>query len=613
MPFTRLAWPAQANPRLLVELQRLLHQHIISSVIPGVLLVLLLVWTLADAHNPWPLRLWGAATIGWKLFSAWVGRQQLRRGVPLERAHRNTWWLIALNAVDGALWGALAWVTLSSSTLAGSILVVAVIGGIAGSSMSSLSPVFPAFVAFVVCLLTGLATKLWTLGDPAYDALGVAGVLYTASLLGQSRNSAQAARQAITLRFENIELIERLRQETANAQAQRRAAEQANVAKSRFLAAASHDLRQPIHAQGMFLEVLGSGTAPLDRPQAEALDNARATWQASAEMLDTLLDFSRIEAGVIEPQRRLFALQPLLHKIESELAPQADAKGLVYRTRETPAEVCADPALVALVLRNLVSNAIRYTEQGGVLLGCRHQGGQWVVEVWDTGIGIPASQHQAIFQEFHQLGNAERDRRKGLGLGLAIAQGLARAMGHTLSLASRPGRGSVFRLSLPQADAAQTTPPWDDNLPTGPAHQTVLAGRRVLVIDDDEAVRDGMRQTLASWGCQCDVAESIEQALDLAHAQAPDLVISDYRLRDQRTGAEAIDLLRTALGRALPSLLVTGDTAPERLREAIDSSVTLLHKPVSPALLHQRMAEALRGVPASQPPRQQPTQPLSQG
>ena len=608
MPLTRLAWPAQANPRLLVELQRLLHQHIISSVIPGVLLVLLLVWTLADAHNPWPLCLWGAATIGWKLFSAWVGRHQLRRGVPLERAHCNTWWLIALNAVDGALWGALAWVTLSSSTLAGSILVVAVIGGIAGSSMSSLSPVFPAFVAFVVCLLSGLATKLWTLGDPAYDALGVAGVLYTASLLGQSRNSAQAARQAITLRFENIELIERLRQETANAQAQRQAAEHANVAKSRFLAAASHDLRQPIHAQGLFLEVLGSGTAPLARPQAEALDNARATWQASAEMLDTLLDFSRIEAGVIEPQRRLFALQPLLHKLESELAPLADAKGLVYRTRETPAVVCADPALVALVLRNLVSNAIRYTEQGGVLLGCRRQGGQWVVEVWDTGIGIPASQHQAIFQEFHQLGNAERDRRKGLGLGLAIAQGLARAMGHTLSLASQPGRGSVFRLSLPQADAAQARPLWDDNLPTGPAHPAVLSGRRVLVIDDDESVRDGMRQTLASWGCRCDMAESIEQALDLAHAQAPDLVISDYRLRDQRTGAQAIDLLRTALGQALPALLVTGDTAPERLREAIDSGVALLHKPVSPALLHQRMAEALRGAPASQPPRPSPTQ-----
>jgi signal transduction histidine kinase/ActR/RegA family two-component response regulator len=607
-----LVWPSRVSPRLLVELQRLLHQHIISSVIPSVLLVLLLVWTLADARDPWPLRLWGAATIGWKLLSAWTGRRQLRHGVPLEHARRNTWWLIALNAIDGALWGALAWVTLGSTTLAGSILVVAVTGGIAGSSMSSLSPVFPAFVAFAACLLTGLATKLWTLGDPAYDALGVAGVLYAASLLGQSHNSAKAARQAITLRFENIELIERLRQETANAQAQRQAAEQANVAKSRFLAAASHDLRQPIHAQGLFLEVLGGGAAPLARPQAEALDKARATWQASAEMLDTLLDFSRIEAGVIQPQRRLFALQPLLHKLESELAPQADAKGLVYRTRETPAVACADPALVALVLRNLVSNAIRYTERGGVLLGCRRRGAHWMVEVWDTGIGIPAAQHTAIFQEFHQLGNAERDRRKGLGLGLAIAQGLARAMGHTLSLASQPGRGSVFRLCLPQADASQAAPVWDEPLPTGPVHQAVLAGRRVLVIDDDETVRDGMRQTLASWGCRCDVAESIDQALDLARTQVPDLVISDYRLRGQRTGAEAIALLRAALGSPLPALLVTGDTAPQRLREAVDSGVALLHKPVSPALLHQRMAEVLRGVPSGTSP-SVPPRPLSQG
>ncbi|HIV72446.1 MAG TPA: hybrid sensor histidine kinase/response regulator [Candidatus Aquabacterium excrementipullorum] len=587
-----VAWPSRADPRLLIELQRLLHQHIISSVIPAVLLALLVVWTLADVHNPWPLRLWGVAVIGWKLFSAWVGQQQLRRGVPLEHARSNVLWLIVLNAIDGAIWGALAWVALGSTTLAGSILVVAVIGGIAGSSMSSLSPVFPAFVAFVVCLLAGLASRLWTLGDPAYDALGVAGVLYTASLLGQSHNSGKAARQAITLRFENVELIERLRQEMAYAQAQRQAAEQANVAKSRFLAAASHDLRQPIHAQGLFLEVLGSGA--LKGAQAEALDNARATWQASAEMLDTLLDFSRIEAGVVQPQRRLFPLQPLLHKLETELAPQADAKGLLYRARETTAVVDSDPALVALILRNLVSNAVRYTEHGGVLMGCRRRDGHWLVEVWDTGIGIPASQHQAIFQEFHQLGNAERDRRKGLGLGLAIAQGLARALGHELTLASQPGRGSVFRLALPHGDAHAAIPLWDEAAAPIAIHDTALALTRVLVIDDDETVRDGMRQTLAGWGCVCDVAESIEDALALARAHAPDLLISDYRLRDQRTGAEAIALLRAELGTAVPALIVTGDTAPERLREAIDTGVALLHKPVAPALLHRRMAEVLR-------------------
>ncbi len=600
-----VAWPSRANPRLLVELQYLLHRHIISSVIPAALLALLVVWTLDDASNPWPLRLWGVAVIASKLFSAWVGRQQLRRGVPLEDARRNVLWLIVLNAIDGAVWGGLAWVTLGSSTLTGSILVVSVIGGIAGSSMSSLSPVFPAFVAFLVCLLAALASKLWTLGDPAYDALGVAGVLYAASLLGQSRNSAEAARQAITLRFENVELIERLRQETTYAQAQRQAAEQANVAKSRFLAAASHDLRQPIHAQGLFLGVLGRSA--LSGPQAEALANARATWQASAEMLDTLLDFSRIEAGVVEPQRRAFALQPLLHKLELELAPQADAKGLVYRSIDTEAVVDSDPSLLELVLRNLVSNAIRYTEQGGVLVGCRRRTDHWLLEVWDTGVGIPASQHQAIFLEFHQLGNAERDRRKGLGLGLAIAQGLARALGHPLSLASRPGQGSVFRLALPQASAALGMAAEDGwaALPEGEDFEvdTALSNVRVLVIDDDETVRAGMRQMLTGWACLCDTAESIEEALALARVRPPALVISDYRLRGHRNGAEAIAALRAELGDTLPALLVTGDTDPARLREAHDSGVALLHKPVSPAQLHQRMQGVLRAAAqAAAPP-----------
>jgi len=425
--------------------------------------------------------------------------------------------------------------------------------------------------------------------DPAYDALAVAGLLYTAVLLGQARNGSRAARRAIGLRFENLELIERLRVETEHAQAAHRAAEEANLAKSRFLAAASHDLRQPIHAQGLFLEVLAGSKLSAD--QHDALANARATWRASAEMLDTLLDFSRIEAGVVEPQMQVFPLQPLLNKIENELAPQADAKGIVYRSRETHAAVRSDPALVALILRNLVSNAIRYTEQGGVLVACRARGEQVLLEVWDTGIGIEPAQHQAIFSEFHQLGNAERDRRKGLGLGLAIAQGLARALGQPLSLASTPGRGSVFRLALPAARAGVVAEGAADAVP-GPARVFDL---RVLVIDDDESVRTGMRQLLGAWGCVCDVADSIEEAQALARAHRPGLVISDYRLRELRTGAEAIAALRAEFGADLPALLITGDTAPQRLREARATGVPLLHKPVLPSQLHRAMTAVLMG------------------
>lgn len=574
---------------MLVEQLRLQLGNVGSSVIPTILLALLLVWVISNDSNALAMRAWCGLTIVFKLYLAWDAQRLLDSEISPERARRLMRRKIVLNAIDGAAWGSLAWAALGSTTLAGSVLVVAVLAGVAGSSMSSLAPILPAFVVFGAAELIVLGAKLWTLDDPAYDALGVAAILYTAALLGQARNGSRAARRAIALRFENLELIERLRIETEHAQAAHRAAEEANLAKSKFLAAASHDLRQPIHAQGLFLEVLARSKLSAD--QYDALANARATWQASAEMLDTLLDFSRIEAGVVEPQMQVFALQPLLNKIENELAPQADAKGIVYRSRETHAAVHADPALVGLILRNLVSNAIRYTEEGGVLVACRARGERVLLEVWDTGIGVEPAQHQAIFREFHQLGNAERDRRKGLGLGLAIAQGLARALGQELSLVSVPGRGSVFRLALPAARAGVIAEGGAHAMP-GPAR---VFDVRVLVIDDDESVRTGMRQLLGAWGCICDAADSIEEAQAFARAHRPGLVISDYRLRELRTGAEAIAALRAEFGAGLPALLITGDTAPQRLREARATGVPLLHKPVLPDDLYRAMTAVLNG------------------
>ena len=578
-----------ADGRTLVEQLRLQLGNVGSSVVPTIGVALLLVWVLANDSNALALRLWAGSVILMKLYCARDARRTLAREISFERAPRLVWRQIVLNAIDAAVWGALAWVALGGASVAGSILVIAVLAGVAGSSMSSLSPVLPVFVVFGAVELAVVAAKLALLGDPAYNALGVAAFLYIATLLGQARNSARAARAAIDLRFENLELIERLRVETGHAQAAQLKADQANLAKSKFLAAASHDLRQPIHAQGLFLEVLAR--SKLSASQYDALANARATWQASAEMLDTLLDFSRIEAGVVEPQMQDFQLQPLLNRIENELAPQADAKGIVYRSRETHGAVRSDPALVALILRNLVSNAIRYTDSGGVLVACRARGRELLLEVWDTGIGIAPTQHSEIFREFHQLGNAERDRRKGLGLGLAIAQGLARALGHPLSLVSEPGRGSVFRLALPIAQAGVVS----GGLEAAAGHARVF-DVRVLVIDDDEAVRAGMQQLLIAWGCECDVADSIEDAQALARAHPPGLVISDYRLRELRTGAEAIAALRAEFGERLPALLITGDTAPQRLREARASGVPLLHKPVSPNELYRGLTCVLNDL-----------------
>lgn len=572
--------------RILVEQLRLLMGNVGSSVIPGFLLALLMLWALSNASNTWDLGMWCATVILSKLNFYLFARRHLAAGITPGQTTRLVWVLLILNAIDGALWGALTWAALDTSTMTGSILVISVVAGVLGSAMSLLSPVLPVFVAFVFTELAVIVAKLWMLGDPAYNALGIAGVLYLAALLAQGANSARAARAAIELRFENTELVNQLRIETEIAEAAQREAEHANTAKSRFLAAASHDLRQPIHAQGLFLEALAR--TELSTPQRELLGNARAASEASSELLNSLLDFSRIEAGVIEPQPQPFRLQPLLNKIEKDLAPQADAKNIVYRSRETTLTVESDPVLLELILRNLVSNAIRYTQRGGVLVACRQRGDQVMLEVWDTGIGIAPEHQQEVFREFYQLGNPERDRNKGLGLGLAIADGLARALGHRLSLVSKQERGSVFKLTLPSSHALLPA----EKVPLMQSKTRLLAAR-VLVIDDDAVVRAGMLHLLRDWGCECEVAESIEEALSLAQIHPPELIISDYRLRKQHNGVEAIAALRALLGETLPALLITGDTAPERLREAKASGIPLLHKPVSPSQLYRKLVEIL--------------------
>jgi signal transduction histidine kinase/ActR/RegA family two-component response regulator len=566
-----------AEDRILVEQLRLLYGNLGSSVVPAVLLAILLTITLANDNNQHELLLWCTAVIASKAYTAIHARRMLMAGIPREKVRREVAGLGVMHLVYGAIWGTLAWITLDNTTVTGNILVLAVLAGVLGNTVALLSPVLPIFMSFMLAQTLVMGVHLWQMNDPNYDALLLASVLYLASLLGQARNSEMAARSAIELGFENAGLMQL-------ANAAQRDAEQANQDKSKFLAAASHDLRQPIHAQGLFLEVLSR--TDLTAYQNKVLASARSASLASSEMLNTLLDFSHIEAGVLKLRIKPFELQSLLNKIENDLAPQADAKGMVYRARDTTAVVNSDASLVEMILRNLVSNAIRYTDRGGVLTACRQRGDQAVVEVWDTGIGIDSAQQKDIFREFHQLGNPERDRRKGLGLGLAVAHGLAKLLGHELSLSSRPGRGSVFRLTLPLSSAAVI-----QNEPAYRHDAQSLRGMHVLVIDDDEAVLLGMAQLLYSWGCTVDMADCITQALARAQLQPPNVVISDYRLREQRTGAEAIAALRTLLGQGLPALLITGDTAPERLRDALTSGLPLLHKPVSTELLFQMLAE----------------------
>ena len=574
--------PRLDENRTLVEQLRLIYDNIAVSFLPMFPAIGLLVWALINPGNRTGLLTWAVTLSLSTAHSIFDARRRRTRNLSEAEAPRLVWRLMVLMAMDGAAWGSLAFSALGNTTPVGTIVVICVLAGILGGTVGLLSPILPVFIAFAVPLVGLTAFRLAQLNDPAYSTFSVIAVMYLAVLIAQARNSSLATRTAVELRFENLELVRQ-------AQAARREAEEANTAKSKFLAAASHDLRQPIHAQGLFIDVLSR--TPLDAQQRELVSNISAVSGASADMLNMLLDFSRIEASVVSPRLEPFRMQHVLNKIEREFEPQADVKGLTYRSRETELVVQSDPALVELILRNLVSNAIRYTESGALLVACRKRGACGVLEVWDTGIGIAPEQHAEVFKEFHQLGNPERDRLKGLGLGLAIAQGLAKTLGHALRLQSKPQRGSVFRLTLPLAQVLPKA--HADTSALVPSSSTLMHGVHALVIDDDEAVLSAMAQLLKNWGCEVDAASSIGQALTLAQLQAPDILISDYRLRNQRTGAQAIAEVRALLGVQLPALIITGDTAPERLREALGSGIPLLHKPLTPGELHQAMVDLL--------------------
>lgn len=588
----------QPGDRVHAERLRLVLDGLAQSLPVGLLLSGLLSWTLYAPAIATQILAWQGLFIISRVSLVLYSRRARHDSLTAVRMRAIFRWLFMAKAIEGVLWGALVWIAFDAAGLPGKVLLISLMAAISGNAVSLLAPVLRLYLALTIPMLLVVASKLALLPDPVYLVLATCCVLYIAGQFGQARLSARTIHSAIALRFENIDLIERLRVESELARQATLEAEEANIAKSKFLAAASHDLRQPVHAQGLFLAALSNGA--LGARERDIVESAKAAASASAEMLNTLLDFSRIEAGVIAPKLRPTRLQRVFHKLERELAPLADSRQLVYRVRETALTLHIDPTLLELVLRNLISNAIRYTEEGGLLVACRRQGASLTIGVYDTGIGIPKQQHREVFKEFHQLGNPERDRRKGLGLGLAIAEGLSTSLGYHLRLSSRVGKGSTFTIVLPDSVICEESPHdgAEDDVQLDEGRSLAMT---VLVIDDDETIRAGMHSLLSGWGCQPLSAEGLEDALALCADARPDAIICDYRLRDGLLGSEVIRALREHLGWMIPCVLVTGDTAPERIREAAQSGVPLLHKPVHPDDLRRFLVANEGGRPSDAP------------
>jgi signal transduction histidine kinase/CheY-like chemotaxis protein len=357
--------------------------------------------------------------------------------------------------------------------------------------------------------------------------------------------------------------------------------ESANLAKSRFLAAASHDLRQPLHALGLWIAQLRS---PLGEGERRRLiERIAAAVDEMNDLFNVLLDVSKLDAGMLAADLGDFPVLDLLAKIERTFAQTARDKGLSLRVRPARAWVRSDKHLLERIMLNLVSNAIRYTSRGGVLVACRRRGERLRIEVWDTGPGIPDNEQQYIFDEFYQIPDPHRDQRGGLGLGLAIVDRFRRLLDHPIAVRSRLGRGSCFSIEVPLC-----VPHRRDAAPGGLLDATEhKAGEGiVLIVDDDPMVLQAMRGLLESWGYRTITGGSHEAvAAQVAGGPKPDLVIADVHLSGGRTGIDTIAHVRAAFGADIPAFLVSGDTSPERLQQARAQGYTLLHKPVSPMTL----------------------------
>ena len=428
--------------------------------------------------------------------------------------------------------------------------------------------------------------------------LAAIGAVVLAAILACGRNLSKELARSLAVYYQNLELIEELQAQKAIAERARNEAETANRAKTQFFASASHDLRQPLHAMGLFAAAL---TQKAHDPEVRhVVDSINSSVQALEALFSELLDIAKIDAGALKPVLAPFALADMFGRLQSDFEAEAAAKGLRLTVEGGANVVTSDALLLERILRNLLSNAVRYTTEGAVRLTAAPAGDGVRIEVSDTGIGIRAEDRQRIFDEFFQLGNPARTSAKGMGLGLSIVQRLCALLGYELALASEYGRGSAFGFTVPPGAAPEPGP----DRAEAPAHRADLSGRLIVAIDDEAAIVEAMRVLMSGWGVEVIASLTGDDVLEAVHAagRMPDLIIADYRLGGGATGTEVIDRLRRELDPEIPALLVSGSMAPELVREAAASRCAFMLKPVQPEKLRELIDAALgKTGPASVP------------
>ncbi|WOJ94700.1 hybrid sensor histidine kinase/response regulator [Congregibacter variabilis] len=491
-----------------------------------------------------------------------------------EQAGQYSFFLVAGSAIAGMIWGASGILLFPAGQLDYQLFILMALFGMTGGSTFTLSIYLPTYYAFSPLVLTPITVKLLSTGETIHLTMAAVTIVFLAALTFFNIKINRSFKNTLQLRFTNLDLIEKL-------QEQKDEAERANSAKSKFLAAASHDLRQPLYALNLFAAVLDESVT--NEKTRKTVLQIKSSVDALQDQFDTLLDISQLDAGTVLAEKKELFLGDIVNRLANTYTLQAQKKGLTLSFENCNYIINSDVNLIERILGNYLSNAIRYTTTGTITMRCIEKDGALIIDVADTGKGIPAESIEDIFEEFEQLDNNERDRQKGFGLGLSIVKRAARLLDHKIHVESEVGRGSVFSIIID----GEHTRSVSDIIVTESGAACTGKQPLVVIIDDEASIREGIADLLDIWGyktiCSANGDQAMEQLKTGMHK--PDAIISDFRLKNDETGIDVIRRLHTAFQSDIPALIVTGDIDNERLLALAQSGHIVLHKPVAPSKL----------------------------
>ena len=622
-PLTRFANSndqlAQRHERILAGVIASVHQQVPRSVLGSVVgssAVLAVFW---PSHDKALLLAWFIAMLVESMVR--LRMTQAFRQTRIDADNVQSWatrW-VAQAAVAGVLWGVAGWLFFLPADPLKQLVLITVVLGVAFGSLTLYAAYRPALFVFLPVALLPLIVRMLAEQDPAYVTAAVVMLAMLAFTMFFGRNFGATMYESVKNNFENELLVGQLLNEKRVADEARRAAEEATRSKTKFFAAASHDLRQPLQAIGIYCSLLKKrAQGPLE-PLAKSLASAV---DSLSKLVEELLEISRLDAGAIQPRLQQVLLDEMLAQIAQEFTPLAHGKGLELRVRKPRLAVESDPVLLARVLRNLLGNAIRYTATGGVLLAARPRGGLISIEVWDTGPGIKQSELSRVFDEFYRGESSKGEPVGGFGLGLSIVRRICNVLGHPLIVTTRPGSGTVFRIETPLSALPHRGPPPDTALAESSIR--ALTGHRLVLIEDNEEIRNSLQHLLSSWGAEV-IAEpgyTATLATQLASKPRLDLIVADQNLHHEASGVDIVLRIREAVGKPVPVIMLTAVGAGEVIgefqravkrilqarselagviaRSRVEEPV-VLQKPTNAILLNNRIAQSLGLIQRERP------------